>query len=110
MLKKLLPILLILMCLGACNYAYAQATNPDDEKVCISKEAAEKAVKAFDTVKAQEAQIAELKKIIDELKIKTAMLTQKEIDLEAEQKRNGAIIEYLLKNPRKVTKIGLLNF
>lgn len=101
---------MLLVCsIGTAAQADSTPAKPS-EQICISREAAERSSKAFDTVKAQEKEIAELKAIIEDLKIQYAMETQKTIDLEAEQKRNDAMIEYLLKNPRRVFKVGLINF
>ena len=109
--RNLLTMMIILLAVFTVN-AVAQTAQPppSDDLVCISRDAAEKASKAFDVVKAQTAEILELKLITTELKIKLAVEVQKTIDLKAEQKRNGVIIEYLLKNPRRSTKIGLFNF
>jgi hypothetical protein len=108
-------ILIILVVLASTWITHAQTITPPanptavEEKVCISREAAEKASKAFDVVKAQEAEIAELKEILVELKIKLSAATERNIAADAERVRLLSIVESLLKNPRKVTKIGLFN-
>lgn len=110
---KIKILLFALVLLASSWTAQAQTIGPDavptEEKVCISKPAAEACSKAFDVVKAQEKEIAELKEIISDLKVKLAEQTGRNIAGDAERIRLTQIVDSLLKNPRKVTKIGLFN-
>jgi hypothetical protein len=111
---KIKILLFALVLLASSWTAQAQTIVPDsfpatDEKVCISKPAAEACSKAFDVVKAQEKEIAELKEIISDLKVKLAEAAGRNIAGDAERIRLTQIVDSLLKNPRKVTKIGLFN-
>lgn len=108
--KKLfliIPFLLLLF----CGDSFAQTAEvKTEEKVCISREAAEKCSKAFDVVKAQEAEIAELKKIVNELKVELAAKTGQLIANDEERARLTVIVSELLKNPRRQIKVGIFNF
>lgn len=106
--KNLLPILLILL---ACSFASsAQTVEPQDEKICISREAAEKASKAFDVVKSQEKEIAELKNVLAELKIRLEAKNELLKLSDEEKARMLGIINELIKNPRRQIKIGIITF
>ena len=108
--KKLI-LLIAITFLGSCNYAYAQT-----ETVCISREAAVKALQDSDTVKAQadelkakDQAIDDLKKIITDLKVSLAQMSGEKSQLEADRVRWTAVLDLLIKSARP-KKNGLINF
>jgi hypothetical protein len=108
--KKLI-LLIAITILGSCGYAHAQT-----ETVCISREAAVKALENADTVKAQadelkakDQAIDDLKKIIVDLKVSLAQMSGEKTQLEADRVRWSAILDLLIKSAR-AKKNGLINF
>jgi hypothetical protein len=84
--------------------------------VCITPEAARKALLDSDTVKAQSVNlavkdtvIADLRKHLDDMRLEFVRADTKATALEKQAIRDAAIIELLLKMVR-AKKIGLLNF
>lgn len=107
-------IITILAALILCAVA---AHAQEEPKVCISQKAANECAKAVveakdykDLSEALRKGREEDAKIIDDLKIKLAMETQKSISLEAQINYQMKIIDFLLTNGRKKIKIGLINF
>lgn len=107
----------ILILTGFLGSAYAQqpADCPKD-LVCISRQAAEKALQDSDTVKAQAAElavkdkaIADLKDEIDKMRTEYVRASTEASDLKQQQVRDAAIIELLLKYA-KPKKFGIINF
>ena len=83
--------------------------------VCISREAAVKALADAETVKAQAVQIAALNKAVDDYKnllqtskVEFAAVSGENTALRQEQVRANAIMDILIKNSRP-KKIGLIN-
>lgn len=112
--KKTL-ILAILIAFAAIAGA-AQTTECPVDKVCISREAAVKALQDDDKVKAQTAEIsvkdqaiAELKKEIARMQIELAKSTGELTGSQAMNARQHAIIDLLLKSVRP-KKVGFINF
>lgn len=115
--RPIFPVLLLLV-LGGTFHIGAQ-TAPVEcpaDKVCISRDAALKALADADKVKADEVAIAGYKQAIDDLKTELNRMrvefAEKSGELTA-LKQNAvsdrAIIDLLLKNVRP-KKIGLINF
>lgn len=101
----------IAVAVGMILFAYltapAQETCPEN-LVCISKEAAIKAVETSELAKAQAVQITELKqaitdkdKLIGDIKIQLASVMGENSALKQNAVSDRAIIEILLKNTRK---------
>ena len=107
-------ILLIIAAIAVCAIT---ANAQQEQKVCISQQAADECALAV-IKKAEYKELAEeLKKgraedarIIEDLKVKLAMETQKTISLEAQLNYQMKIIDFLLTNGRKKIKVGLINF
>lgn len=109
---KKLCFVFIFCLFGAASVVRAQAESagagcPAD-KVCISREAALKAVENAETVKAQAVQIEALKKAIDDekdvanaLKIQFAEKSGENTALKQNAVADRAIIELLLKSVKK---------
>jgi hypothetical protein len=94
----------------------AQSVDCPPDKVCISREAALKAVADGDTVKAQTAEIAAKDKAfadllaeLNKMRAQFAEVSGENTALKQQQVRTDAIIDLLLKNV-KPKKIGLINF
>ena len=103
---RLLLILFVALLIGAMT-ANAQTECPPD-KVCITREAALKAIQDGDTVKAQAGQIDTLNKAISDLKdalnkmrVEFATASGENTQLKQQQVRDAAIIELLLKSTKK---------
>lgn len=108
--KKLFLLLIFIIV-----FSFSARAQTADDKVCISQSAADecascvlerKELRAYK--EKADADILARDKIIEDLKIKLAMETQKSIDLQAEIVNQRAIIQYLLPMVRK-KKIGLIN-
>lgn len=91
--------------------------NAQQAPVCISQESADKCYNAIETIETQKKQIdalnlaiVERDKIIEELKIKLAVESQKAVDKDAEVLRMLAIIESLMKSYTKPKKWGIIVF
>lgn len=87
------------------------------QQVCISQEAANKCAENVVTVETQVKEIEALKlalenrdKIIEELKIKVAVESQKAVSNEAQILRMTAVLEGLLKAYTKPKKWGIIVF
>jgi len=111
---RFLIILFLALLIGA-KAANAQTTDCPPDKVCITREAALKAIADGDTVKAQAAQIETLNKAIADLKAEIENVRREYVAasseataLKQQQVRDAAIIELLLKYARP-KKIGLIN-
>lgn len=105
-------LLFSLMFLGS-----ALAINAQQAPVCISQETADKCYNAIETVESQKKQIQALNtaieerdKIIEDLKLKLAVESQKAVDKDAEVLRMLSIIESLMKSYTKPKKWGLIVF
>lgn len=110
---KKIPILLAIIFFGALA-GYSQECPPD--RVCISPQAAVKALQDSDTVEAQKIElkakdraIEDLKDIIVNLKIELAKSTGDRTGAEQMIVRLTAIVDVLLKSTRKKS-IGLIAF
>ena len=100
-------ILFITLGLGVST-TFAQTVDCPVDKVCISPEAARKALADADTVDAQKKEIAvkdqaiaDLKKLLDEMRINFAAASGENTALKQNAVSDRAIIELLLKNTRK---------
>lgn len=97
--------------------AAAQQGPAEEDKVCISQDAAQECAKCVterkglrelaDTLKAARENDA---KIIRDLELRLAVEVQKAAGLQAEVTRQQALIQFLLTNGRKKIRIGLINF
>lgn len=108
-------ILLVIAALLIC--AVAASAQQEEPKVCISQVAANECAKAVVEARDYRELAESLRKgreedarIIEELKIKLAMETQKTIGLEGQINYQMKIIDFLLVNGRKKIKVGLINF
>jgi hypothetical protein len=114
-LKQIL-LLISFLILGSCSYAYSQTADCPPDKVCISREAALKALADSDTVKAQQTEIAAKDKAIADLKTELENIRREYVAASSEASalkqqaiRTDAIIDLLLKSVRP-KKIGLVVF
>lgn len=87
------------------------------EPICISQEAANKCAENVNVVAQQKAEIDAMKtaltnrdKIIEELKTKVAVESQRVVDAQAENLRLTAVMEALLKAYTKPKKWGIIVF
>ena len=87
------------------------------QQVCISQESANKCAELAlnekimkEQVSILQTQLAERDKIIDELKIRVAVESQKAVDSQAETLRLTAVLEGLLKAYTKPKKWGIIVF
>jgi hypothetical protein len=103
-------VLLMALMVGS---AYAQAEQP----VCISQEAANKCADNVNVVAQQKAEIEALRtalgnrdKIIEDLKSRVAVESQRVVDSQAENLRLIALMEALLKSYTKPKKWGIIVF
>ena len=106
----------VLMVLGVCTLpGMAQSDCPAD-KVCISREAAQKALENADRVKALEAEIKvkdkaleDLKQLLADMRVNYAECKGESTILKQRAVSDAAMIELLSKLVRP-KKIGLINF
>jgi hypothetical protein len=98
------------------THGHAQTAECPPDKVCISPDAAKKALQDSDAKAALEAEntvlrqsIDDLKKVITDLKVELARTTGQLTGEQAANIQNRAIIELLLKSVRP-KKFGLINF
>lgn len=113
----LLGIFTITLIAVATVATFAQSASPcPSGLVCISPQAARKALQDSDTVKAQEQQILDLKKaILDEksvtldVKIELAKTTGQLTGVQGENVTLRALVDLLVKSTRKKS-IGLIAF
>ncbi len=114
--KRLSAIGLFFVCFACfAGTSYAQTDCPPD-KVCISPEAARKALADADRVKALEAEvkvkdqaIADFRDLLNKMRIEFAEKVGENTALRQNAVQDRAIIDILLKNVRP-KKIGLINF
>ena len=100
------PALLLIGVLTSASMA--QSVTCPDGMVCVSRDAAVKALADADTVDAQKKEIAvkdqaiaDLKKLLDEMRINFAAASGENTALKQNAVSDRAIIELLLKNTRK---------
>jgi nitrogen fixation/metabolism regulation signal transduction histidine kinase len=112
--RPILGILLLLLC-GTFHVAGQTVECPVD-KVCITREAAIKAINDGDMVVAQKAElavkdqaIADLKELLNKMRIEYAETKGELTAVKQNAVSDRAIIDILLKNVRP-KKIGLINF
>jgi hypothetical protein len=112
---RLLLILFVALLIGATT-ASAQTTDCPPDKVCLTREAAIKAVTDAKQVEADKALIDALNKAVadykqqfQDLRVQLAETGGENTQLKQEQVRTNAIIDLLLKSVR-AKKIGLLVF
>ena len=107
----------ILLIIASLLILAVTASAQQEQKVCISQQAADECALAV-IKKAEYKELVDVlkkgreedAKIIEDLKIKLAMETQKTISLEAQLNYQMKIIDFLLTNGRKKIKVGLINF
>lgn len=107
MLRKSLFLCTMILCVNILCISGQTVDCPVD-KVCISPEAARKALADADTVDAQKKEIAvkdqaiaDLKKLLDDMRINFAAISGENTALKQNAVSDRAIIEVLLKNTRK---------
>lgn len=114
------PVIFIALCLavacGARGVQAQSATECPPDKVCISREAALKALADADRVKALEAEmkvkdaaIDSFKDELNKMRIEFARVSGEATGLRTQAARDAAVIELLLKYARP-KKFGLLVF
>ena len=110
---RLLTIIGIVLLLA---YSAAAQTDCPVDKVCISREAALKALADADRVKALQAElkvkdtaIEDIRKELNTMRIEFARVSGEATGLRANAARDAAIIELLLKYARP-KKFGVINF
>lgn len=96
--------------------ASGQSTECPANMVCISPEAARKALETSDALEAEkkltaakDAAINDLKNEIDRMRIEVARLMGEKSQMEQDRVRQNAIMDILIRNSR-AKKIGLINF
>lgn len=104
--KCLLTLALLLI--AGVSASLAQSVTCPDGMVCVSRDAAVKALADADTVEAQKKEIAvkdqaiaDLKKLLDDMRINFAAISGENTALKQNAVSDRAIIELLLKNTRK---------
>ncbi len=109
-------ICLIIICLFAVTVGVNAQTDCPPDRVCITRDAALKAIADADRVKALEAEIvvkdqafADQKDLLNKMRIEFAEKSGELTALKQNDVSNRAIIDILLKNVRP-KKIGLINF
>jgi hypothetical protein len=112
----ILTVLIIIMSAGECMAQVTPEPSPDEPKVCISQDTANKCGEAMRLKPVLEQKVEALEAgrktdadIIKDLQIKLAQEVQKGIDADAERNRLMMIIEFLLKHGR-TKKYGIINF
>ena len=115
--RSAISILLCVLCVlcGESSVA-AQASDCPADKVCLSRDAALKALADADKVTAYEAEIKvkdqaidDLKELLNKMRIEFAAISGEATALRQNAVSDRAIIDILLKNVRP-KKIGLINF
>jgi hypothetical protein len=113
--RPILGIFLLLLC-GTFHVAGQTVECPSPHKVCITREAALKALADADEVVAQKAElvvkdqaIADLKELLNKMRIEYAETKGELTAVKQNAVSDRAIIDILLKNVRP-KKIGLINF
>lgn len=113
--KKLCLISIFLFCIAGVSMA--QSSECPAGMVCISPDAARKALQDSDTVKAQAVQIDTLKKAIDDtkqivndLKVELAKTTGQLTGAQQSMVDARAVITVLSANCKARNRIGLINF
>lgn len=111
---RIVKYCIIVTSLIAC---FSIATHAQEQKICISQEAANKCADNVNVVEQQKAEIDALKtalvnrdKIIEDLKIKVATESQKAVDRDAENKKLIALFEAMMKSYTKPKKWGIIVF
>lgn len=96
---------------------YVSTFGQEAPKVCISQEAANKCADNVNVIVQQKAEIDAMQTalrnrdaIIEELKVKVAVESQKAVDAQAENLRLTAVLEALLKAYTKPKKWGIIVF
>lgn len=94
---------LALFFMASCVYA-------QDQKICISQEAANKCAENVDKIQVLEDVLKERDKIIEDLRIRLAMETQRATDNEATVVRMTALLDVMMKSFTKPKKYGIIVF
>lgn len=107
-LRRWIVVCSLLLICGTYHAVSAQSSDCPADKVCISREAALRALADSDTVKADAVAIAGYKQAIDDLKaelnkmrVEFANVSGENSGLRQAAVRTDAIIDVLLKNSRK---------
>jgi hypothetical protein len=114
--RKLILCLIVITSAAVCAMTQVTPGPAPAGLVCITPEAARKALLDSDTVKAQSVNlavkdtvIADLRKQLDDMRLEFVRADTKATALEKQAIRDAAIIELLLKYARKKS-IGLIAF
>ncbi len=112
---RIFSVFLCVLCAYVVNLS-AQTVDCPPDKVCISRDAALKAVADADTVKAQAIEIAAKDKAfadllaeLNKMRVEFAEKSGENTALKQNAVQDRAIIDILIKNARP-KKIGLINF
>lgn len=109
-------LFLIIVLIAGCATAMSQTQECPSGMVCISPEAARKALQDSDTVEAQKVElkakdqaIEDLRKELNAMRVEFARVSGEKSQLEQDRVRWTAIIDILIKNSRKKS-IGFIAF